>query len=149
MPLVEVSIQINGDREDVYAVAKDMARFPEFMPDVDEVTVLEQSANRTLTEWTTIVEGIPIRWKEEDLFDDEAVRISYRLVEGDLDKFEGAWIFNEKDGGTEVILSVDFDFGMPTLADLLGPILEVKVRENSEMMLSGIKGEIEGEERSS
>jgi coenzyme Q-binding protein COQ10 len=144
MALVEARILINGVREDVYNLAKNMERFPEFMPDVEEVKVLERAGDRTVTEWTTSVEGIPICWTEEDIFDDGGCAISYRLLEGDLDRFEGAWTFQAKDGGTEVVLTVDFDFGMPTLADLLGPILEVKVRENSEMMLSGMKTEIEG-----
>jgi coenzyme Q-binding protein COQ10 len=144
MAFVKSSIHIKSTPHAVYSLSKQMERFPEFMPDVESVTILEREDSRTLTEWVTSVEGMPITWKEEDLFDDEAFAITYRLTEGDLDKFEGAWTFTEKDGGTEVVLSVDFDFGMPTLADLLGPILEVKVRENFEMMLAGMKNEIEG-----
>jgi len=143
MSLVEARIQIDCAPQKVYALAKNMERFPDFMPDVEEVKVIERSDDRTVTEWTTNVEGIPICWTEEDLFDDAANSITYNLVEGDLEKFEGAWSFLENDGGTEVILTVDFDFGMPTLADLLGPILEVKVRENSQMMLVGLKSAIE------
>ncbi len=143
MSLVESRIIINGVPRDVYELAKQMEKFPEFMSDVEAVKVIESSKGRTITEWTTSVEGMPICWKEEDVFDDDAHSITYRLLEGDLEKFEGAWTFEPKDGGTEVVLTVDFDFGMPTLADLLGPILEVKVKENSEMMLNGIKDEIE------
>ena len=143
MPLVEARIIINGVPKDVYNVAKEQERFPDFMADVEEIKMLESSANRMISEWTTNVEGIPICWKEEDIFDDGANSITYRLLEGDLEKFEGAWTFEPKDGGTEVVLTVDFDFGMPTLADLLGPILKVKVRENAEMMLNGIKDEVE------
>lgn len=143
MALVEARIQIDGSPSDIYALSKNMERFPEFMPDVEEVKVLERADHRTVTEWRTSVEGIPICWKEEDIFDDAANTISYRLLEGDLEKFEGTWTFQAKAGGTEVVLTVDFDFGMPTLAELLGPVLEVKVRENSEMMLAGLKSEIE------
>ncbi len=67
------------------------------------------------------------------------MRIDYKLLEGDLDKFEGAWTFVERDGATHVNLGVDFDFGVPTLAELIGPTLERKVRENSEMMLAALK----------
>jgi len=144
MSFVEVSILVNSSPQTVYGLAKEMERYPDFMPDVESITVVERDANRTVTDWVTNVEGIPICWKEEDIFDDAAATISYRLIEGDLDKFEGAWTFEPKDGGTQVTLTVDFDFGMPTLADLLGPILKVKVEENSEMMLAGMKKEIEG-----
>jgi len=143
MPLVEARILINGVPKDVYNVAKQQERFPDFMADVEEVKIVEREGQRAISEWTTNVEGIPICWKEEDTYDDAANSISYRLLEGDLDKFEGAWTFEPTNSGTEVVLTVDFDFGMPTLADLLGPVLEVKVRENAEMMLNGIKDEVE------
>jgi hypothetical protein len=42
-----------------------------------------------------------------------------------------------------VVLGVDYDFGVPTLAELIGPTLERKVRENSEMMLAALKSEAE------
>ncbi len=138
-------IQIEGAPGEVYNLAKNMEHFSDFMPDVESVKVLEREANRTITQWTTNVEGIPISWKEEDIFNDDLQTIDYRLVEGDLDKFEGSWSFEPRDGGTLVTLTVDFDFGMPTLADLLGPVLKVKVQENTDMMLAGMKREIEGQ----
>ncbi len=113
------------------------------MADVDKITVLERHDNVTITEWNTLVEGIPLSWKEEDTFHDDQMMIKYKLLEGDLDKFDGQWTFEPVDGGTKVTLVVEFDFGMPTLADLLGPILDLKVRENSQMMLEGMKREVE------
>jgi hypothetical protein len=47
-------------------------------------------------------------------------------------------------GGTQVTLTVDYDFGIPELTNLIGPTLEQKVGENSEMMLEGMKRRIEG-----
>ena len=52
------------------------------------------------------------------------------MIEGDLDKFEGAWTFQEKEGQTEVRLRVDYDFGLPELTELIGPTLHEKVGEN-------------------
>ncbi|MDP9111719.1 MAG: SRPBCC family protein, partial [Candidatus Eremiobacteraeota bacterium] len=80
---------------------------------------------------------------EEDRFDDAGLRIDYKLIEGDLDTFEGSWTFTETDGATLVHLGVEFDFGVPTLAELIGPTLKRKVQENSEMMLAGLKKECE------
>lgn len=144
MPYVETSIVIKGDRGDVYRLARDMERYPEFMRDVKSVKVIKRDGNATITEWETDVEDVSISWREREEFDDENMRIKYRLIEGDLDKFEGEWIFKELPDGTEIILTVDFDFGMPTLAELIGPVLEMKVKENSRMMLEGIKERIEG-----
>jgi ribosome-associated toxin RatA of RatAB toxin-antitoxin module len=143
MPYVESSIAIEAAARDVYELAKEQERFPQFMPDVESVTVLERHATHVLTRWKTLVEDAPIEWTEEDRFDDAALRIDYRLIEGDLDTFDGAWTFAERDGRTHVVLTVTYDFGVPTLAELIGPTLEKKVRENAEMMLAALKREAE------
>jgi coenzyme Q-binding protein COQ10 len=143
MPYVETAISIAAPARVVYELAKDQERFPEFMPDVETVKLIEQNSERAISRWKTLVEEAPIEWTEEDRFDDDALRIDYKLIEGDLDKFEGAWTFEERDGMTHVNLGVDFDFGVPTLAELIGPTLLRKVRENSEMMLAALKSEAE------
>ena len=143
MPYVATSIVIDAPAALIYELAKDQERFPQFMPDVESVTLVERHADRVLTRWKTLIEDAPIEWLEEDRFDDAALRIDYKLLEGDLDTFEGAWTFEERDGLTHVVLGVDYDFGVPTLAELIGPTLERKVRENSEMMLAALKSEAE------
>jgi coenzyme Q-binding protein COQ10 len=143
MPYVETSIAIAAPARVVYELAKDQERFPQFMPDVETVVVVERHPDHIVTRWKTLVEEAPIEWTEEDRFNDEALRIDYKLLEGDLDKFEGAWTFDERDGTTHVLLGVDYDFGVPTLAELIGPTLQRKVRENSEMMLAALKAEAE------
>lgn len=144
MPFVKTSIQIAAPARAIYALAKRMERFPEFMPDVERVDVISTNGNKMVTRWKTLVEDAPIEWTEEDVFDDVAHRIDYKLIEGDLDKFEGTWTFEERDGVTHVELGVDYDFGVPTLSELIGPILERKVVENSNMMLAALKRECEG-----
>jgi len=143
MPYVETTIVIDAPARDVYELAKEQDRFPEFMPDVESVTVLERDGERVLTRWKTLVEEAPIEWTEEDRFDDAALRVDYHLIEGDLDTFEGVWRFEEREGDTFVTLGVEYDFGVPTLAELIGPTLHRKVRENSEMMLAALKREAE------
>jgi ribosome-associated toxin RatA of RatAB toxin-antitoxin module len=143
VPFVECTIVVDAPARDVYELAKDQERFPDFMPDVELVTVLETSGNRTISRWKTLVEDAPIEWTEEDIFDDAALRVDYRLLEGDLDRFEGAWTFVERGGHTDVTLGIDYDFGVPTLAELIGPTLHRKVQENGEMMLVALKREAE------
>lgn len=144
MPYVETSIDIAAPRERIYELAKDMERYSEFMPDVEYVRIIRRDGNTTVTRWKTLVEEAPIEWTEEDVFDDANARIDYRLIEGDLDKFEGAWTFEERGGVTRVVLSVEYDFGVPTLGELIGPILHKKVEDNSMMMLRALKEECEG-----
>ncbi|MBD5654856.1 MAG: SRPBCC family protein [Candidatus Eremiobacteraeota bacterium] len=143
MPFVEATIVVEAPARDVYELAKDQERFPDFMPDVELVTVLERHDGRVISRWKTLVEDAPIEWIEEDVFDDAALRVDYKLLEGDLDTFEGAWTFVERDGATHVTLGVDYDFGVPTLAELIGPTLHKKIEENSAMMLAALKREAE------
>ncbi|MDP9110367.1 MAG: aromatase/cyclase, partial [Candidatus Eremiobacteraeota bacterium] len=131
MPYVETSLTIAAPARRVYELAKEQERFPQFMPDVETVTVLERHPEYIITRWKTLVEEAPIEWTEEDRFDDAGLRIDYKLIEGDLDTFEGSWTFTESDGQTLVHLGVEFDFGVPTLAELIGPTLKRKVQENS------------------
>jgi coenzyme Q-binding protein COQ10 len=143
MPYVESRIAVAAPARAVYELAKDQERFPEFMPDVETVKVLERFPDRVISRWKTLVEEAPIEWTEEDRFNDAALRIDYALLEGDLDTFEGAWTFEERDGLTHVLLTVEYDFGVPTLAELIGPTLQKKVLENSQMMLRALKVQAE------
>ncbi len=143
MPVVEVAIVIDAPARAVYELAKAQERFPQYMPDVESVTVVERRPDGVLARWKTLIEDAPIEWLEEDRFDDAALRIDYRLLEGDLERFEGSWTFVPEPGGTLVTLVVDYDFGVPTLAELIGPTLRKKVRENAEMMLAALKGHAE------
>jgi ribosome-associated toxin RatA of RatAB toxin-antitoxin module len=146
LPYVETAIEIDAPPSLVYELAKDQERFPDYMPDVESVAVLERHPDHVVTRWKTLVEEAPIEWTEIDRFDDAALRIDYRLIEGDLDRFEGSWTFARNGAGertTVVVLGVDYDFGVPTLAELIGPTLEQKVRENSTMMLAALKREAE------
>ncbi len=143
MTCTKSTIIIKGTPGEVYSLASDMEKYPQYMPDVESVKVLRREGRATITEWATNIEGTSIIWKEEDLFNDEERRISYRLIEGDLEKFEGEWLFQPTEGGTMVTLTVDYDFGIPALTELIGPTLELKVRQNSEMMLRALKDRIE------
>lgn len=143
MPEVVRTIVIEGEPRAVYELAKDMESYPSYMPDVESVKVVSRTPNTTVTEWVTDIDGTPFLWTEEDRFDDQGLRIDYALVEGDLDKFEGAWTFEALEGQTEVRLSVNYDFGLPELTELIGPTLHEKVGENCEMMLAGMKKLVE------
>lgn len=143
MPYVEVSLQVNADRSQIYPILKDMEKYPEFMADLVSVDVIERKDNTTLTKWVSNVDGRIIKWTEVDTFDDENMHISYKQTEGDLKKFQGEWILTPLTAGTEIKLTVDFEFGIPMIAGLLNPILKKKVRDNSMNMLTAIKERME------
>lgn len=144
MPTILKSILIHAEPERIWEILKDMEGYSAFMPDVESVTVVDRpSENETITDWETSVDGTPILWTERDTFFHDEYLIKYQLTEGDLDKFQGHWQICQHENGCDVDLLVDYDFGIPELANLIGPTLEQKVGENSLMMLEGIKKQAE------
>lgn len=143
MPCVEVSISVNCTRDKIYPILKDMEKYPEFMADLVSVEVLERTGNTTVSKWVSNVDGRIIKWTELDTFDDENMYISYSQIEGDLKKFEGEWVLTPTVDGTDIKLTVDFEFGIPMISGLLNPILKKKVRENSMNMLKAVKEKVE------
>lgn len=143
LPFVERSLTMSAPPSEVFAVVQRFEEFPEFMPDVKSVKVLASGDDWQESEWKVQVVGRSLRWVERDEFDRESLRITYRLTEGDLKKFEGEWRFEEVPEGTRVVLTVDFDLGIPMLAALLDPVLVKAVEKNSDSMLQAIKKRVE------
>ena len=143
MPYIEVGVIVKAPMDAIYPILKDMERYPEFMPDLVSVKVLERQCSETITHWVSNIDGLTIQWTERDVFDDEKMHISYCQMEGDLKKFQGDWILTPLVQGTEIKLTVDFEFGVPMIAGLLNPILKKKVRINSENMLKAIQRRLE------
>jgi coenzyme Q-binding protein COQ10 len=143
MPYVEVTMPDKCEREKIYPIIKNMEKYPEFMTDLISVEVLERDKNTTVSKWVSNVDGRIIKWTEKDIFDDENMHIAYKQIDGDVKKFEGEWILTPVESGTEVKLTVDFEFGIPMISGLLNPIAKKKVRTNSENMLKAIKEKME------
>jgi ribosome-associated toxin RatA of RatAB toxin-antitoxin module len=139
MPYVEVNTTIKGDIKRIWAIVSDMASYPQFMPNLKSVTIEERAGNTTVSKWVSNVDGRIISWRERDVFFPDDYRIEYTQVSGDLKKFEGKWQLSPDGETVNVLLTVDFEFGVPMLAALLNPLLKKKVRENSEGMLAAIK----------
>ena len=139
MPYVEVSTVVRGEMAKIWPIVADMESYPKFMPNLDSVAVTERGENTSVSKWVSNVDGRVIAWTERDVFMPERHRIEYRQISGDLKKFEGFWQLAETPDGVSIVLTVDFEFGIPMVAALLNPLLKKKVRENSEGMLAAIK----------
>ena len=144
MAQVMATTIIRAPLADVYRVAKDVEKFPEFMPDVQSIRVLDRSGGRVTVEWIGVMQGRKIRWVEEETWDDAAHRSAFRLVEGDFSKFEGSWSFEVVPEGTQISLGLDYEMELPLAGALLSNLLKVLVRKNLESMLASLKGQLEG-----
>ncbi len=144
MARVEASMLIRAPLDQVYAVAKRVEDFPQFMPDLERVTVLERDGDvPSRTEWVGAVEGRRIRWTEDDTWDDARHLCRFRQREGDFERYEGEWSFEPENGGTRTAITVEFEFGIPLIGALLSQLLRVKMKENLDGMLAALRGRLE------
>jgi len=142
MPRVEARVEIDAPLPLVYEIAKGAEEFPQFMPDVKEVKILERKGGRVVTSWVGVVRefGREIRWTEEDLWDDERHECRFRMLEGDFDRYEGVWrFFDLGEGRTGTELVVDYEINIPLIGPLIKGLIAKKMRENCQGMLEGLK----------
>ncbi len=139
MPRVEVETFVRAPADHVYAVAKDVEQFPEFMPDVESLRVVQREGNRTVTAWVGKIQGRRVAWTEEDEWDDQRRTCTFRQREGDFDRFEGVWTFHPAPGGCAVRLVLDYELHIPLLGPLLTNLVRQLVRKNAEGMLEALR----------
>ena len=145
MASVQAATVIHAPLDRVYALAKDVERFPQFMPDLESVTILERLPTGTVTAWVGVVQGRKIRWVEEDEWDDAARACAFRQRSGDFTRYEGTWRFEAVPEGTRTSLAVDFELDIPLAGALLSNLVKVLMRKNCESMLAALKGQLEGQ----
>ena len=145
MPEVKAEIVVNAPLDTVYAIAKDIERFPDFMEDVQEVTILEKTPERQVSKWVGAVREFnrTITWTEEDYWDDENHVCTFRQIEGDFTSYEGIWRFAEHPDGTLVELEITYEFNIPLIGPLIKGLLQKKFQQNCQSMLEALKREAE------
>jgi ribosome-associated toxin RatA of RatAB toxin-antitoxin module len=142
MPLVEVDEIMPAPVERVWDVVNDVLSYPRLMDHVKSVEVQEEGPGYRLTVWVVDLKGCVMRWVEREELDQSRYRIEYRQVQGDLAKFEGFWqLESVTPQSTRVVLSAQFDIGIPMLSEMLNPVAERAIRENSRRMLLSLGAE--------
>lgn len=148
MPHIENEVVVNAPLDRVYALAKDVESFPQFMPDVESLEVIERSDDdsRTVTRWVGVAKDfkIKIRWTEEDLWDDAAHTCRFRQVKGEYNAYSGIWSFTaEGDGQSRFKSEIDYEYDIPLIGPLLKKVIERLMRDNTQRLLEAIKSRAE------
>ncbi len=142
MPIVRSEVKITGvDRKTVWESVSAFDKYPASMPDVLSVIFLERTEFFALTTWTILLNGSELSWTEKEVFT-PFESITFDSVDGDLELFRGEWSIKEISDGLTVSLEIEFDLGIPSLADVLNPIGVQAIQTNSTSMLEAIKHEI-------
>jgi ribosome-associated toxin RatA of RatAB toxin-antitoxin module len=145
MPTVDSEVLIHAPLESVYALARDIERFPQFMEDVEEVTILEQTPERQVSRWVGVIKELrrTIAWTEEDFWNDQEHVCVFRQTEGDFTDYGGRWEFVPEGEGTRVRLRLDYEYHVPLVGALIQNLLKKKMQANTDAMLAALKREAE------
>ncbi len=113
--------------------------FPRFLPNVRKVEVLEKMEHRAVTHWFVEVEGLPIQWKQRDTFNLSDFTVRFKLIEGDLEQFEGIWRLAKMGEGSQVTLEVSARLGIPIVEKVVSDVLQEKLTKNFQLILEGME----------
>jgi ribosome-associated toxin RatA of RatAB toxin-antitoxin module len=146
----ENHVIIRAPIDQVYAVAEDKARFPDFMPHMIECVEGRDGTRIRFRMAARMKFGIVSRWISERVAFETNRYAAYR-TEGFCRHMEGRWTFEALEPGsdgspmTRVTLTHDFDVGHPILSLVipLENIVSSCVRDNSQRMLDAIHKRVE------
>ena len=140
MPVVEVHQRLFAPLEQVWTLICDPLSYPRLMEPVLSLSVLEQGPEWAITAWEVLLKGSILKWTERDDWDSSHHRFKYHQIDGDLETFEGFWKLEEPcQGVTDTVLSVHFEIGIPILSEMLDPVAERAIRDNSRKMLMSLE----------
>lgn len=145
MPVLTVERRISAPVDRVYALARDVERFPEIMPDVESVEILSRDGGHTTSRWVGVVRQFNRRlvWEEEDRWDDSAHTCEFRQTEGDFARYQGSWEFTAEGDATHARLTIDYEIEVPLIGSLIKGVIAKLMRANCEGMLAGLAQAVE------
>ena len=143
MPKIEVSTIIKSSAAEVYKTIKNMESFPDFMRDVKSLKIIKNLPQGNITSWEIEIEGAPLKWKEEDIFDDERLELNFNAIEGDYKEYRGKWSVVLLRNSAKVSIEAEFDWGIPILEKYVGKTLVKRARLSLLGMLLAIKNRLE------
>jgi ribosome-associated toxin RatA of RatAB toxin-antitoxin module len=143
VPHVEVNLRIDAPVDEAWRAVTRLEDYADFMDNVESVTVRGEEGGQRVSSWSVLLKGSILEWEETDELDEANRVMTFHQLSGDLDEFTGSWRVEEVDGGASLVsFSVDFEIGIPLLADMLNPVAAKALRENSEQMLRAIEQRI-------
>lgn len=125
--------------ERVWRIARDLLAYPKFMNQVLSVKPVESAAGETLTAWVVLFNGNELQWTENDQYDEALRRLKFTQIDGDLAEWRGYFEATAEREGTLARYLIEFDLGVPALADVLHPLGERAIRSNCDQMLREIE----------
>ncbi|MBI2068142.1 MAG: SRPBCC family protein [Deltaproteobacteria bacterium] len=134
------TIFIEAPAKTVYDIIMDFEKYPDFLPDVKEASLLSKKGNSLEVEFEIqVIKKINYSLKVSGT---PGKKVAWSLLKGDFfKKNDGGWSLKEKNGKTEATYSVDIDFGIfvPSMitSKLIGSNLPGMLRRFKERIENG------------
>jgi ribosome-associated toxin RatA of RatAB toxin-antitoxin module len=139
---VEYQASINAmDPGSVFDTLADYARYAELVDVVHSVQLDHRLDGTTTSNWEVEFRGGFLRWTEENWFHRDRLQMGFRQVEGDFAEFNGSWLIKLDTEGVTAQLNIDFDFGIPSLAQMVEPVAERVLIDVTRQILLGLFGD--------
>lgn len=138
MPVVVTSRDFpNLSAERVWQKVRAFREYASFMDHVISIEILEDHGAQLTSSWVVLFNGNELTWTERDVIDDSRRCIEFSQIEGDLEVWRGK-VEVCGDKSSSACYTVEFDLGVPALADLLHPLGKKAIEENCKQMLESI-----------
>lgn len=140
MALIKSMRLIAMPPKQVFDIARQVARFPDVLPNLDKASIVEDQGNGVvMTSWEASFSVGPlhktVRWKEIDTWDEENLTCFFELTEGDMKVYRGSWVFIPDGDRTRVELEVDFELGITMLGPMIDKIVNQLMQQNCDDLL--------------
>lgn len=130
-------------KENAWNIISNYSRYPEFMDNVDKVEIMERNGAEGISRWFTTVEEAPLTWVERDLFNTQSYEIIFKSIEGDFENINGHWSIKDRiDSGISINFEIQYNLGIPVIEEVLGHILQEKMKANIDKMMAAVKKEL-------
>lgn len=141
MPEVKIDMVIQAPIERVWETVVDIERYQDSMDTVRSVRIIgDDGEGRRRAAWSVLLKGSILEWEEEEHLNQGGHTVVFKQIRGDLDHFDGHWALEAlAPEQTKVVFEVEFEIGIPMLADMLNPVAQRSLQENCTEMLRGIE----------
>lgn len=145
MTYIENSLIIHKQLAEVFKVSADFEQYPQFLPSVKKVQILERDGNKMIIKRTGVAGSKKeVSWKSEvEVKENEWIKATQ--LEGPIPGMKVEWKFNDVSDGTRIIISHDFKYNkIPFIGELIGRTIVAKiVGQMADNTLAAIKKKLE------
>jgi ribosome-associated toxin RatA of RatAB toxin-antitoxin module len=147
MPKVNIDQDIRAPIERVWDSVLDIESYAESMDNVRSIRLVESNGEGVRrAAWSVLLKGSILEWEEEERLDHEAHKVVFKQLRGDLEFFDGYWMLEELGPNeTRAHFELNFEIGIPMLAEMLNPVAQRSLEENCAEMLRGLERSVAGD----